>query len=359
MKKGSLKLVLGLVLIAALFFSMGLKTEVKASEEGAPVEVDLGGYSVEKPLVLKLGTMQPKPENHVNFFATQMQNALDERTGGAIVLDMYWGTVGTEREVIDQVLSGTLDMAVNSTANLSNYSKVLDVFDLSFLFDDYEDIYRVLSSDTFKEILDTFSSTGISLIGADCIGFRTICTTQKAGMTETYEDIKNKTLRVAEGLTFISQYESWGAAPVAMAASEIMSALQNNTIDGCDHTLNILATNGQCEYIKNVATWGQSTHFACLTMNNDKLASLPESIQEIIKSAAIEAGLTTTRLIAEKTETEYKEILESQYGVTFFTPSEEDRAKMKEAVEPLFEEFVATHEFGAYAQKIRDICNEE
>lgn len=334
----------------------GQNTETSADAEGTGDSSDFGEYTADKPLVLRLATPQSNENSHLNTIAVKFKESVEEASGGAVTVDIYMGTMGTDREIVDQVIAGTLDMGVNNTAILANYNSMFDVLDIGYLIQDYDDVYDVMESDVWDEMLGQFSDTGASLLCLQCIGFRTICTTPEAGMVKNLSDLKGKTLRVTEGDIFLEDYDAWGASPISMSASEIMPALQNGTIDGVDHAPVTLYTgDGQAEYVKNVSVFNQAAHFNGIDINNTVLENMPDGIREIVKQAAYDAALENTKELETANET-YIEKLQDEYDVEFYYPTEVEIAEMKEAVKPVYENFVSTHEYGSYAEQINEIC---
>lgn len=318
--------------------------------------LDLGQYTADKPLKLRLATPQANEKSHLNILANAFKERVEAWSEGAIIVDIYMGSMGSDREIVDQVIAGTLDMGVNNTAIMANYNRLFDVLDIAYLIRDYKDVYDVMNSDVWAEMMGEFSSTGASLLCLQCIGFRTIATTEKAGMVHNLAELKDKTIRITEGAIFLDDYKAWGASPISLSASEILPALQNGTIDGVDHAPVTLYTgNGQHEYVKNMALFNQAAHFNGLDINNALLESLPAGAREIIVKAAKEAAIFRTQEL-EKNNAVYIEKLNTEHNVQFYTPTEAEIQEMIDAVQPVYDNFVATHEFGKYAQAIHDIC---
>ena len=298
-------------------------------------EKDYGGYTESNPLVIRLCTPQANELSHLNTLAVRFKDILSEKTNGAVQVEIYMGDL-KDREIADAVIGGVYQMGVNNTAILANYNKLFDVLDIAYLIEDYDDVYDVMASDVWAEMLGEFSSTGATLLALQCIGFRTISTTEKVGMVHNLAELKDKSIRITEGEIFIEDYEAWGAAPTALNASEIMPALQNGTIDGVDHVPVTLYTgNGQGEYIKNVALFNLAAHFNGLDINNDFFAGLSEDMQEAIREAANEAAEQNTQELQEKGD-EYIQKLEDEYEVTFYQPTDEEIQELKYAVEPVY-----------------------
>ena len=318
--------------------------------------LDLGEYTADKPLKLRLATPQANEKSHLNVLANAFKERVEAWSEGAIIVDIYMGSMGTDREIVDQVIAGTLDMGVNNTAIMANYNRLFDVLDIAYLIRDYDDVYDVMNSDVWAEMLGEFSSTGATLLSLQCIGFRTIATTEKAGMVHNLAELKDKTIRVTEGAIFLEDYNAWGASPISLSASEILPSLQNGTIDGVDHAPVTLYTgNGQYEYVKNMALFNQAAHFNGLDINNAVLESMPAGAREIVVKAAQEAAVFRTEELEKNNET-YIQKLNEEHNVQFYTPTEAEIQEMIDAVWPVYENFIATHEFGSYAEAIHNIC---
>lgn len=329
--------------------------KIEASAESGDT-LDFGEYTPENPLIIKLATPQSNELSHLNVLATAFKERVEAWTDGAAIVDIYMGTMGSDREIVDQVIAGTVEMGVNNTAIMANYNRLFDVLDIAYLIKDYDDVYDVMASDVWSEMLGEFSTTGASLLSLQCIGFRTFCTTEEAGPIHNLSDLAGKTIRITEGAVFLDDYQAWGAAPISLSASEIMPALQNNTIDGVDHVPVTLYTgNGQGEYIKYINVANQAAHFNGLDINNAFFEGLPADLQEVIQRAAREAAEFRTHALQEDNDT-YIQKLEEEYGITFYYPTEEEIAAFEAAIEPVYENFVSTHSFGNYAAAIAEIC---
>lgn len=176
-------------------------TNVGDIESGAQGEaaLDFGDYTPENPLTIKLATPQSNEKSHLNVLANAFKERVETWTDGAVIVDLYMGSMGSDREIVDQVIAGTLEMGVNNTAIMANYNRLFDVLDLAYLIKDYDDVYDVMASDVWADMLGEFSSTGASLLALQCIGFRTICTTENAGPVHNMSELAGKTIRITEG----------------------------------------------------------------------------------------------------------------------------------------------------------------
>ena len=121
-----------------------------------------------------------------------------------------------------------------------------------------------------------------------------------------------------------------------MAWGELLTALQQGAVDGCDAPLSVLYTNGFpdiCKYIDNVNLF-YSPLPVCISTSVYK--SLSEEDQNILKNAALEAAKATRAsndTMAEKMEAD----LEAD-GMTIIPTIDVDTQAFQKAVQPCYDE---------------------
>ena len=98
---------------------------------------------------------------------------------------------------------------------------------------------------------------------------------------------------------------------------------------------------------------GEETRDGLLPNAEASEAALAEASRR--EKAASEAAEFRTQALQADNET-YVQKLTDEYGITFYYPTEEEIAQLQEAVQPVYENFVSTHEFGSYAAAIAEIC---
>ena len=85
-----------------------------------------------------------------------------EKTEGRIQIDVFANsTLGNEREMIEALTMGTLDITLPNSAPLANFTDAFRVFDLPFLFMNREDAYAVCDSEIGENMLSSLEDQGI------------------------------------------------------------------------------------------------------------------------------------------------------------------------------------------------------
>lgn len=142
------------------------------------------------------------------------------------------GELGAEMSVIQQIQFGGIDFARVSLSQLAEYMPALNVLQLPFLYQDADQMWRVLDGsigDEFLTRLDAIDLTGLSWFDA---GVRSFYTRQKVTCLAELQGLR---LRVQESDTMSMMVSALGADPVQVVYSQVYAALHNGQIDGAEN----------------------------------------------------------------------------------------------------------------------------
>lgn len=310
-------------------------------------EYVFGEYSPEKPLELKLSHFAPTETNQLHLLAAAFKERIEKSTGGAVEVTIYTGgLLGNDVESLDSVIAGTLDMAVNNTPIMSNRYEAFQVLDLPYLFEDYDHIYAFLESDVCRQMMEDFGKkTGARMLCMQAVGYRNFDLKKPV---KTPSDIAGLKIRVTNSPVYLAQYEAWGANPLIIAGPEVITALQQGTIDGCDNVHNVCYSDGYYEYVDHITISEHAVHFNGLTIHNKLYESLVPELQALISEAAREAAVVRSRALQEENEAQLKLMVDAGAKVN----EDIDKAAFKEAAKSVYDNFRAKNEGGKYVDPI-------
>jgi len=185
--------------------------------------------------VVKIGHVAPPFHGqHVGleYFAQYLAEHSDGRWQCKIFPS---GQLGGERSLAEQVQTGTLPMAVITTAVLSNFVPQIGVVDLPFLFPDLLTAHAVLDGPIRKKLFAYFPAKGFVALTFMENQFRDLTNSKRA--IHTPADLKGLKIRTMESPIFIDTFKALGAEPVPMPFPEVYNALEQGVIDGQDNPL--------------------------------------------------------------------------------------------------------------------------
>lgn len=186
-------------------------------------------------VVLKLS--HAHDQNHpVHASMVYFASYLDSLSGGDIKVQIYPGAqLGKEREALELLQIGTLDITKVSAAMMENYIEDFEIFSYPYLFKDSEHFHRAVHG----AVKDTMFNhvKGIKLIGLTFLdaGSRNIYTAKQE--VNTPNDLNGIKLRVMQSSTMIKMAKTIGASPTPIAMAELYTALQQGMVDGAENNL--------------------------------------------------------------------------------------------------------------------------
>ena len=220
---------------------------------------------------------------------TKFEELLEEYSDGQIQVESYYDTeLGGIDSQLEAVMTGSIDVCCLGPSYLSGYVPEIQVFDLPFLFDNYDQINATLDGDPGQYIASKFEGSGVKLMTYFHSGLRSI--TNNSCQISSVEDVKGIKIRVAPSETQLATWEGFGAIPMAMASSETFTALQQGTIDAQENGLTYIYSSKIYEAQKYLSLTKHSYTSMPVIMNQAKWDSLTEQQQKWVQQALTDAA---------------------------------------------------------------------
>ena len=180
-----------------------------------------------------------QPEDHFTHLALlDMKAYIEEKSGGRLVLELFPnGQLGGDRQLIESVQMGTLEMCNAVAASFSASAPAAGVFDLPFLFASDEEAYKVLDGEVGQAILEKINeqANGYRVMTFGVSGLRHI--TNNVRPIHTPDDLKGLKIRTMENQVHLDAFKLLGANPTPMSIGEVFTALQQGTVDGQENPI--------------------------------------------------------------------------------------------------------------------------
>ena len=141
--------------------------------------------------------------------------------------------LGSERECLELLQIGSLDMTKVSGAVMENFAPKTKVFGLPFLFESKEHLFRVLDGAIGKELLDEGKEYWLKGMGYYDSGSRSFYTREK--LITKPEDLIGLKIRVQESASAIEMVKQLGASPTPISWGELYTSIQQGVVDGAEN----------------------------------------------------------------------------------------------------------------------------
>ncbi|MDE7058946.1 MAG: TRAP transporter substrate-binding protein [Lachnospiraceae bacterium] len=336
MKKRIVAVLLSSVWLAMNLAGCGNKEEntqapMVAEEDTSEGEQETG----EATRVFQLGHLDPsQDDNAYQIFCVQFKENLEAVSDGRLSVDIFGdGMLGGEIELMEGMKLGNVDMALITNNYYGNFVKDNMIFDLPFVFADYEEEHKILDSDEVMEPLrqQLYDEWGVKQLAWGDSGFRYVVNTKRPLVDVS--DFNGLKIRLPENTVYVETFKSLGANPTTMAFSEAYTAVQQGTVDGLEITASAINTAGYyeiCDYLS------LTKHFAspiAINISAKVWESLSEEEQGFVQEAANLARETQREIVIENEQKLLDKMAEAGCQINEIGDIEEYRT----AVEPVFD----------------------
>ncbi|MFV0248774.1 MAG: TRAP transporter substrate-binding protein [Tenacibaculum sp.] len=188
--------------------------------------------------------------NHsVHKAMLKMGEDLLKISDGQMNLEIYPSQqLGTERQCLELLQIGSLDMTKVSSGVMENFAPKMKVFGVPFLFKSRKHVYKVLDGKIGKQLLKESEAYRLKSLGYYDAGSRSFYT--KDTPVDMPEDLNGLKIRVMESVTAMNMVRSLGGSPTPISWGELYTALQQGVVDGAENNLPSFYLSGHYEVCK-------------------------------------------------------------------------------------------------------------
>jgi tripartite ATP-independent transporter DctP family solute receptor len=205
--------------------------------------------------------------------------------GKAKVVTFGSSQLGSDKEMIQKLKLGTLDMALPSTV-MSSEVDLFGVFEMPYLVKDRAHMGRIERELFWPKLAPEADKKGLLVLAVWENGYRNITNSKRP--IRVPADLKGIKLRVPEGKWRVKMFQAYGANPSPMKFSELFTALQTGVMDGQENPFTQIYSAKFQEVQKYLSLTGHVYTPAYLTAGSKKWAALPADVRKILEDTAKE-----------------------------------------------------------------------
>lgn len=214
------------------------------------------------------------------------KDIVEKESKGNITVKIYPNSqLGAERESVEQVKNGTLEMATASAGPLTTFDKKFMVLDIPFSFTNYEEAWMVLDSQAGQNLFESLEGVGLKGLAYMENGFRHVTNSVKPIYTP--DDLKGIKIRTMEAPMHMANFSALGANPTPVPWSELYMSMSQKIVDGQENPLANIWEVNMFEVQSYTSLTGHIYDPMPLVTNLEWFNKLPGHYQTIIQKAAI------------------------------------------------------------------------
>ena len=269
----------------------------------------------------------------VHLGMVYLAERVKDLSNGQLIIRIYPNQqLGTERQTLELLQLGSVEMTKVSVSVMENFSPDIKVLGLPYLFRDRHHLYRVLDGPIGQALLDgsaRYWLKGLTYFDAGARSFYT-----KTRPIHSPEDLEGLKIRVQESKTAMDMVKAFNASPTPISWGELYSALQQGIVDGAENNPPSFYTSRHYELCKYYTLNEHTAVPDILVISTHAWNRLSEVEKEWMSEAAKDAG-QYQRIIWQKSEEESLAAVEKA-GVLIIRP---DKSLFAQKTLHLFEEY--------------------
>lgn len=294
-------------------------------------------------------------EQSSHIAAETFKEKLEKESDGRLKVELYPNgqLYASDREAIEAVQLGNIEMTIPAVAPLASFNKKFMVFDLPFLFNDHDAAYRALDGALGEQLLGELENNDLKGLVFAENGFRHM--SNNNGPIHGIADLKGLKYRTLENPVHTETFKAFGANASPFAFGELYTALQQKTYDAMESPISLYYTNKFYEVQDYLTITSHVYAATILLMNNEFFNSLPEDLQQLVVKTS-EEYRTEQRKLAQEQDVDFlNKLKESGMEVNELTP--EEREEFKDATKSVYDKYVS--EIGEELVKMAEDANNQ
>ena len=280
----------------------------------------------------------------VKFIGQQLKDETKGRLGVRVYPN---GTLGSEKDTIEQLKIGGLDMMRINAAPLNNVVPETVVPCLPFVFRSKEHMRATLDGPVGDEILAAMEAQGMVGLAFYDSGARSVYTARKP--VKALADLKGMKIRVQQSDLFVAMVEALGANPTPMPYGEVYTGLKTGIVDAAENNFPSYESSRHFEAAKYYAMTEHSMAPEVLVFSKKIWDALPEEDRKLIRKAAKDS-VPVMRKLWDEREAKSQAIAEKAGSQIVQL---ENKKEFIDAMAPVYAKFADTPKLKDLVQKIQ------
>jgi tripartite ATP-independent transporter DctP family solute receptor len=251
---------------------------------------------------------------------------MKERSNGKVEFQYYPSSqLGSQKDVTEQLTIGANVITISDGGFLMDYVPAFGVTYLPYIFDNKEQLYKLVDSDLFKDLSKQLEAKGLYIVHSKWIyGDRHLMASKPVTKPEDMAGLK---IRVPNIRLSTEMMNAMGAVATPMPLAESYPALMQGVINGMENPIPVLFGAKTYEGAKYLMLTRHQVNLSSWIAGKKFIDKLPPEIVQMLKETGEEAG----KFLEKENEKADKESMEKMKAAGVQVV-EVDRAAFKAAM---------------------------
>jgi C4-dicarboxylate-binding protein DctP len=263
--------------------------------------------------------------------AEYFKKLAEGRTKGKVKVEVYPNSqLYADKEEIEPLQIGAVQMLAPTYAKLVPLgAKEFELFDLPYLFDDYNELHRITQGPIGQQLLKKLDAKGLLGLAFWDNGFKQMSANKPLRKPDDFKGLK---MRVQQGSrTLESAMRALGATPQGLPLSEVPKAVQAGVVDGTENPVSNFYSQNIYE-VQKYMTMSDHGYLGYAVIVNKKFwEGLPADIRGILEGALKDATKYTND-IAQKENADALEMVRKSGKTQIIMLTPQEKSEWKKAL---------------------------
>lgn len=287
------------------------------------------------PIVIKFShvTAESTPKGQG---ALLFKKVVEERLGDRVIVEIYPNSsLFGDGQEMDALLIGDVHLLAPSVTKFEHYTKQAQIFDLPFLFNDYEAVERFTLSPEGRSILTSMEDSGITGLAYWNNGMKQLSANKPLRVPRDARGLK---FRVQPSTILEDQFLAVRANPRKMSFAEVYQGLQTGVVNGTENTYSNYFSQKVHEVQKYMTESNHGPIVYMVIANTDFWKGLPIDLQNDLSEILAMVTREVNRQANELNMRDKQRIEESgRTEILYLT--QEERNQWREAMKPVWRKY--------------------
>ena len=301
----------------------------------AVVSMGFASIAAAGPIVIKFSHVvaENTPKGQM---ANKFKALVEKRLPGKVEVEVFPNSqLFGDNKVLEAMLLGDVQLACPSLSKFKKYTKVLQLYDLPFLFKDMDAVGKFQSGPYGQKMLSSLESKGLIGLGYLHNGLKQLSSNSPLRVPA---DAKGKKFRIMSSDVLAAQFEAVGAMPLKKPFSEVFTLLQTKAIDGQENTWSNIYSKKFYEVQPYITESNHGLLDYMVITSAQFWKGLPADVRTELKKCLDEAIAFGNKVSAEKAIADRQKIIDSKRSeIIELTPAQ--RQQWVDKMKPVWKQF--------------------
>ena len=276
-----------------------------------------------------------------------MGQRLAEQSDSQLIIQIYPNQqLGTERECLELLQIGSIDITKASGAVLENFVEDYRVLSLPYIFRDKKHQFQVLDGPVGDDLFEAGAPYWLQGLGFYDSGSRSFYTKERP--IRTPRDLQGLNIRTQESPTAMAMVNIMGGSATPLSFGELYTALQAGVVDGAENNPPSFYLTRHYEICKYYSIDEHTSIPDVVLISTMTWKTLSEEEQDWLKTAMTDSEKYQRELWAASEQYALEQVKKAGVEITYPT-----KDPFMAGVQPMYDELMSDTLMTDYVKRIR------